>query len=149
MGSAPWHHLGIQASGMLSYFRLLSQNIIHGVAYKTKTCFLQSWRPEVLGQSISMVGFWWEVSYRLQTSILLYLHMVVREQESSLGPLCKGTNLIHKGSTHSWSNYFLKSPPPNTMTWGLRFQRINLGRQKDLVHHTITGSNHSRFQSVT
>ena len=41
----------------------------------------------------------------------------------------KGTNPIHEGSTlmiSSNRNYLPKASPPNTITWGLGFQHMNL-----------------------
>ena len=108
-----------------------NKRISDWVAYKQQTFITRSsgaW--EVQDQGTSTFSAWWEPASWLIDGPCAHMK---NGWGSSLGLLHKGTNPIHKGSTFmiyaplSWSNHLRKSPPPNTLTLGIRFQQINLG----------------------
>lgn len=56
-----------------------------------------------------MAGFWWRPSSSLQTAVFsLYLHVVERELESSLGVSFIRTQIPFMKDQPSWSNYLPK-----------------------------------------
>lgn len=46
-----------------------------------------------------------------------------REERALWGPFHKGTNPNHEGSP-LWSNHLPKTPPPDTITWGLMISTL-------------------------
>ena len=87
---------------------------------------------KVWSQRTSRFGIRWElVCFSMATS-----HCVLRRRKrwgSPLGFYFRDTNLIHE-TLPSWLKHIPKVPPPNTITFGTRFQHRNLRGPKLSVH---------------
>lgn len=101
------------------------QSSIDWVAYKQQPficCSSATWEVQDPGAGRFCV---WCLVHRRPT--FCYALTWQKEEGSPLGTLYKkGTDPLMRGS-HSWPNHLPKSPPPNTIISGTKFQHMNGG----------------------
>lgn len=83
---------------------------------------------------------WWSENLLLGGDFLLCAHMVGRtEQEPALGSFLKRGVIPLMRALSTWPNHLIKAPPPDTITFWLGVQHMNLGETQACspFHHWL------------